>query len=116
MWMDFEEERNDLIDAWEEMIKDRDKEEITPKTSQETPKTQEIHDEEEWIQQKEKERSEEIKGKIGQEEKEDRRARFEMELDKNNEQKEQASKLITEPEIDKVHEAIRVETKIDNME
>jgi hypothetical protein len=37
MWNDFENERDDSIDAWEEMIKERDKAETIPKIIQEIP-------------------------------------------------------------------------------
>jgi hypothetical protein len=59
------------------MIKERDKEEVTPKTIQEIPKTQEMHKEEEWAQQNEKESLKEIKGKTEQEEKENRKPNLE---------------------------------------
>jgi hypothetical protein len=39
-----------------------------------------------------------------------------MELDKKSEQKEQISKSMIEPEIDKLHEAISEVTKTDDME
>jgi hypothetical protein len=102
MWKEFEDEHNDSINAREEIIKDRDKTDLSKISDQMNLEIQETHP-----------------GKINnlkEKEEVDEKTKLETKMIKENQGNEQTAITLIEPEIDKIYEALQLGAKLENMD